>query len=182
MTSILEDWKVNKGNAKGRFILCLFRMATIINSNQVLSIVFFWYLIAYRLLVEWGLNVELPWEAKIGRGLRLEHGHGSVVIGSAVIGKNCTLRQLTTIGNKKIREGVYSRSPRIGNNVDIGTNVSIIGDITIGDNVSIGAGSVVVKNVPSNCVVAGNPVRIIKRFYNFSGPEGILTLSSILEQ
>jgi serine acetyltransferase len=53
--------------------------------------------------------------------------------------------------------------PVIGNNVTVGSNVVIIGDITIGDHVLIGAGSVVIKDVPSNCVIAGNPAKIIRR-------------------
>ncbi|HAB26474.1 MAG TPA: serine acetyltransferase, partial [Xanthomarina gelatinilytica] len=52
--------------------------------------------------------------------------------------------------------------PIIGNDVTVGANVVIIGNITIGDHVVIGAGSVVVKDVPSNCVIAGNPARVIK--------------------
>ena len=53
-------------------------------------------------------------------------------------------------------------APIIGDNVNIGSNTCIIGEITIGDNVVIGAGSVVVKDVPSNVVIVGNPARIIK--------------------
>ena len=53
-------------------------------------------------------------------------------------------------------------SPVIGDNVNIGSNSCIIGELSIGDNVIIGAGSVVVKDVPSNVVVAGNPAKIIR--------------------
>ena len=68
-------------------------------------------------------------------------------------------RQCTTIGNK--RDGRNDLIPTIGDNVVMGANVCIIGDVVIGDNVIIGAGSVVVNDVPSNCVVVGNPARII---------------------
>ncbi|MGN0282525.1 MAG: hypothetical protein ACI4B3_09525 [Prevotella sp.] len=54
------------------------------------------------------------------------------------------------------------RRPRIGNKVTCGCHVAIIGEITIGNNVIIGAGSVVVKDVPDNAVVVGNPTRVIK--------------------
>jgi acetyltransferase-like isoleucine patch superfamily enzyme len=70
---------------------------------------------------------------------------------------------LTTLGN-----GMHGRNdliPTIGNNVSLGLNVTIIGKVTIGDNVIIGAGSVVVKDIPSNCVAAGNPAKVI-RFIN----------------
>lgn len=67
---------------------------------------------------------------------------------------------LTTIGNAL--HGRNDLVPTIGNNVSLGANVTIIGDICIGNNVIIGAGSVVVKDVPDNCVIAGNPAKIIK--------------------
>lgn len=57
---------------------------------------------------------------------------------------------------------VWGGSPIIGNNVNIGSNSCIIGHVTIGDNVIIGADSIVVKDVPSNVVVAGNPSKIIR--------------------
>lgn len=56
-----------------------------------------------------------------------------------------------------------SKRPVIGDNVTLGANVTIIGDVHIGNNVIIGAGSVVVKNVPDNCVVAGNPAKVIRK-------------------
>lgn len=98
----------------------------------------------------------------MGSGLRLFHGQGLVVNDSSVIGKNCTLRHTTTIGNKTLPTGEITKSPVIGDNVDIGAHSIIIGDITVGDNCVIGAGSVVTKDVPAGSVVVGNPAQVIR--------------------
>ena len=104
----------------------------------------------------------VPFSTKVGKGLTYAHPY-STVLNAEYIGDNLYCRHCTTIGKKD------GRRPRIGNNVTLGANVVIIGDITIGNNVTIGAGSVVVKDVPDNAVIVGNPARIIK--YNPSVAE-----------
>ena len=84
----------------------------------------------------------------------------ATILNAKSIGKNFSCRQCTTIGNKL--DNKPNECPTIGDNVTLGANVVIIGDIYIGNNVIVGAGSVVVKDVPENCVVAGNPAKIIK--------------------
>ena len=86
----------------------------------------------------------------------------ATVLNARKIGDNFSFRNSTTIGNKSDFIKDSPDTPIIGNNVTLGANVVIIGGITIGNNVVVGAGSVVVKSVPDNCIVAGNPARIIR--------------------
>lgn len=88
----------------------------------------------------------------------------STYLNAHSIGCNFTCRQNTTLGNKS--DDKPNERPTIGNNVTLGANVVIIGNVRIGNNVTIGAGSVVVKDVPDNAVVVGNPARIIKYSVN----------------
>lgn len=159
---IFQDWEVNQeGSSKSRLILLMFR-ATQILGNLPVPLLSSFFRNFYILIVEWVLGVELPWDTKIGSDLRLIHGVGLVVNNGTIIGNNCILRHSTTIGNKKLSNGSYTGSPKIGDNVEVGSNVVIIGPITIGNNAVIGAGSVVVKDVPEGAVVVGNPAKVIR--------------------
>ena len=148
---------------KGRIVLVAFRLASAVASASK-PIKFFGlpYVIFYRLVFEWFLGVEIPWKTTIGRRLRLYHGPGLVIHPGTVIGDYCVLRHNTTIGISKTGD-VSSKSPVIGNFVDIGANVVIIGNISIGLHSIIGAGSAVVKSIPPYSIVVGNPGRVIKK-------------------
>lgn len=161
--NILQDWGANSGNPKGRLVMLLFRTAHLLRQNVIVAVLFFWYFILYRIGVEWILGIELPWKTRIGPGFRVDHGQALVVNDGTVFGAGCTVRNSTTIGNKRLKEGGYSRAPRFGDRVDIGANAIIIGPVSIGDDVAIGAGAVVLKDVPANSVAVGNPARIIPR-------------------
>lgn len=159
---IFQDWDANWDNSKARVILVLFRTAVAVRRSKWKRKVFAPYLWLYRFWVEWCMNIELNWNAQIGSGLRIFHGHGLVVNGGTVIGKNCILRQGTTLGNLQRSNGHLSGSPVLGDNVEVGANVCIIGDVAIGDNAIIGAGSIVLKSIGVNEVWAGNPARYIR--------------------
>ncbi|QJD77229.1 serine acetyltransferase [Spirosoma rhododendri] len=156
---IFQDWSANTSNSKGRLLGVLFRLANFGAGSAVARLLLTPYQLLYRLLVEWTLGVELPYNTVVGPGLRIYHGQALVVHKHVRIGRNCILRQSTTIGNA----GRGNDCPIIGNNVDIGSNVCIIGPVHIGDNVVIGAGSVVTKSIPTGCTVVGNPARILRR-------------------
>jgi serine O-acetyltransferase len=86
-----------------------------------------------------------------------------IVIGMKVeIGFDCTIYQNVTIGTKDTEHFLTASYPQIGNNVTIFPNAIIIGNIIIGNNATIGAGSIVLNDVPENSVVVGNPARLIK--------------------
>ncbi len=156
---VFQDWSANTRNSKGRLLGVLFRLANYGLGNPVIRLLLLPYRLLYRLLVEWTLGVELPYNTVVGSGLRIYHGQALVVHKNVQLGRNCVLRQSTTIGNA----GTGSICPVIGNNVNIGANVCIIGPVHIGDNVVIGAGSVVTKSIPTGCTVVGNPARILRR-------------------
>jgi serine acetyltransferase len=161
--NIFQDWKANGGNPKGRLVMLHFRVAHLLRKNMVVFVLFLWYFVLYRIVIEWFLCIELPWKTRIGPGFRLDHGQALVVNDGTEFGANCTVRNSTTIGNKRLKDGSYSRAPIFGDRVDIGANAVIIGPITIGHDVLVGAGAVVLKDVPPNSVVVGNPGRVISR-------------------
>lgn len=163
MNEIFCDWSANRGNPKGQLVLVFFRLAQWCrNLPEPWWLLTIPVLVTYRLGVEWGMGIELRFKTKVGPGLRLFHGQGLVVHEGTVFGSGCTLRQNTTIGNKSLPDGTPSVCPAIGDNVDIGANSVVIGPITVGSSSVIGAGSVVVKDVPADAIVAGNPARVLR--------------------
>ncbi|WP_400206955.1 serine O-acetyltransferase [Candidatus Methanomassiliicoccus intestinalis] len=99
--------------------------------------------------------------ATIGKGFFIDHATGVVIGETTIIQDNVSIFQGVTLGG--VSTAKKKRHPTIGNNVTIGANAAVLGDITIGDNVKIGAGSVVVKDVPPNTTVVGVPGRVVKR-------------------
>lgn len=106
-------------------------------------------------------GIEIHPAAKLGPGLFIDHGMGVVIGETAEVGENVTLLQGVTLGGTSLRR--EKRHPTLGNNVVVGAGAKIIGAFRIGDGSRIGAGSVVVREVPPNSVVVGVPGRITHR-------------------
>ncbi|MFW9938443.1 MAG: serine O-acetyltransferase [Candidatus Thorarchaeota archaeon] len=99
--------------------------------------------------------------ADIGSDFFIDHGSGVVIGETAEIGNNVTLYAGVVLGGTSLEK--TKRHPTIGNDVVIGTGAKILGPIVVGDNVRIGANSVVVEDVPPNCVVVGVPGKIVSK-------------------
>jgi len=106
-------------------------------------------------------GIEIHPGAKIGRRLFIDHGLGVVIGETAVVGDDVTLYQGVTLGGTGKEHG--KRHPTIEENVVIGGGAKVLGNITVGRNCRIGAGSVVLRNVPENSTVVGVPGHIIFR-------------------
>lgn len=106
-------------------------------------------------------GIEIHPGAVIGKGFFIDHGSGVIIGETAVIGDNVTLYQGVTLGGTGKETG--KRHPTLKDNVMVSAGAKIIGSFTIGENSKIGAGSVVLEEVPPNCTVVGVPGRIVKQ-------------------
>ncbi len=153
----IERWAEAKGMHKGKISLLLDFLAY---SPDFRTIFYF----RNRGLIAHVLNLycrkekyfRIDISTKLGGGILTGHPY-STILNADAIGENFYVNHLVTVGE------VEGKRPTIGDNVSVNTGAIIIGDITIGNNSVIGAGAVVVKDVPENCVVVGNPGRIIKK-------------------
>lgn len=106
-------------------------------------------------------GIEIHPGACIGQGFFIDHGMGVVIGETTIIGEGCVLFQGVTLGGTGKETG--KRHPTLGNNVMVSAGAKVLGNITLGDNVKIGAQSVVLKDVPSDCTVVGVPGQIVIR-------------------
>ena len=104
-------------------------------------------------------GIEIHPGARIGRRFFIDHGMGVVIGETCEIGDNVTVFQGVTLGGTGKEKG--KRHPTIQDNVLIATGAKVLGSITIGENSKIGAGSVVLKEVPPNSTVVGIPGRVV---------------------
>lgn len=106
-------------------------------------------------------GIEIHPGAQIGKGLFIDHGHGVVIGETTIIGDNVTLYQGVTLGGTGKETG--KRHPTLEDNVMVSVGAKVLGSFTIGENSKIGAGSVVLKEVPPNSTVVGVPGRVVKQ-------------------
>jgi len=156
---VTQDIPENRGRAKSQLIVLLFRTAQIAGRlKRPWSVFGSIYLLAYN-GVDWLFGIDIPWQTTVGCGLKIFHGTALIVHYRAQIGRDCILRQSTTIGASHSGD---SAAPILGDRVDVGCHVCIIGGIRIGNDVIIGAGSVVLSDMPDHAVVVGNPARVVR--------------------
>lgn len=105
-------------------------------------------------------GIEIHPGATIGKGLFIDHGSGVIIGETTIIGDNVTLYQGVTLGGTGKEQG--KRHPTLMDNVMVSAGAKILGSFTIGENSKIGAGSVVLEEVPPNCTVVGVPGRIVR--------------------
>ncbi|MCA9470810.1 MAG: serine O-acetyltransferase [Nitrospirales bacterium] len=111
-------------------------------------------------VTRWATGIEIHPGATIGRGFFIDHGMGVVIGETTEIGDFVTLFQGVTLGGTGKERG--KRHPTLGNHVVVGAGAKVLGGIVIGDNVKVGANAVVLRSVPPNSTVVGNPGRVVK--------------------
>jgi len=106
-------------------------------------------------------GIEIHPGATIGAGVFIDHGMGVVIGETAIVGDSALIYQGVTLGGTGKETG--KRHPTLGTGVIIGAGAKVLGNIQLGNNVRVGAGSVVLREVPSDCTVVGIPGRIVYR-------------------
>lgn len=159
MMSILVDWKVNAGDRRIQMALTLFRLAGSVRrpTSRCPGPVARLVSALYTFLVEWTWGIELPWATTVGPRLRIFHGTGLVVNADARLGADVVLRQGVCIGSR--HDG--GPSPVIGDGVTFGAASLVLGGIRLGDSSAVGAGAVVLVDVPDHGRMVGNPARLL---------------------
>jgi serine O-acetyltransferase len=110
-------------------------------------------------MVEWTCGITLPYTVKLGRRVRIWH-HSGMILHARSIGDDCHIRHNTTFG--VVRRDQNREIPVIGNRVDLGCGVCVLGYVIIGDDSIVGSNSVVLSDIPPNSVAVGAPAKVIK--------------------
>tara|TARA_B100000700_G_C14739935_1_gene712518 strand:+ start:33 stop:764 length:732 start_codon:yes stop_codon:yes gene_type:complete len=104
-------------------------------------------------------NVDIHPNAKMGKGIMVDHASGVVIGETAIVGDYSSIFHGVTLGGVGSEKG--QRHPQVGKNVLLSANSTIVGNIKIGDNAKIGAGSVVLNDIPKDCTAVGVPAKVI---------------------
>lgn len=117
------------------------------------------YLFLFK-FVEWTCGITLPYTTRLGRRVRLWH-HSGMILHARSIGDDVHIRHNTTFG--VLRRGHNTAIPVIGDRVEMGCGVSVLGGVRIGSDAVIGAHSLVISSIPDGAVAVGNPASVIKQ-------------------
>ena len=155
----LQDWSANRGRPGIQLVLVLFRLAQVARGGggRLRRLLAAPLMLSYRLVALRLFSIDLPVSTSVGRGLAIHHGMGLVVNRATRIGDSVTLRHSTTLGARRTDEDC----PVLASHVDVGPNSVLLGAISVGRGALIGAGSVVLHDVPPAASVAGNPARVL---------------------
>lgn len=126
--------------------------------NPLYKPLYWMVMILYR-HYQYKTGIQLYLGCKVGGGLVFPHFGCQIIHYAAELGQNVQIFQGVTIGTTRTKEG----TPKIGNNVVLFSGARVIGGVTIGDNCVVGAGAVVTKDVPSGCVAAGIPAKVVSQ-------------------
>ncbi|MBO9531445.1 MAG: hypothetical protein J7513_00520 [Solirubrobacteraceae bacterium] len=160
--TIRQDIAANPGDRRSQYVMVMFRVCTALLERGGLARTLSKPLrTIYHATTCWILGIELPLAVKAGPGLRLLHGTGIVVHGDTTLGAWCTLKHGCTLG-VKTGEGEGHRPPVLGDRVNLGPGAQILGPVHVGDGALIGAGAIVLKDVPPGGVAVGNPARVVR--------------------
>lgn len=154
---LLRLLKIALLGSGGQRVVLFYRLAKYLYANNMK---YFSMILFRRLEMTYGVYIS-P-NSNIGIGLRLPHPTGIIVGDGVKLGSYCTLYQQVTLGGARLGDAGNNYYPDVGDNVVFFAGSKIIGKIKIGSNAVIGANSVVTKDVPEGCTVAGIPAKIIR--------------------
>ena len=166
----LEKYKKYSGRSalvliltqQGLWAICCYRFFNKIYRSKlpkpIKAVLLLWGVFSQK-YIEIVTGIQLPYSATIGRKFYIGHFGGIIINAKAVVGDNCNISQGVTIGvsGRGDQRGV----PVIGDNVYVGANATIAGNITVGDNAVVGANSLVVKDVDGSTTVVGVPATVV---------------------
>jgi serine acetyltransferase len=161
---MFQDWSANV-EGKSRFILAWFRLAQVCRKGTSPFPRPLERLIdrTYRWFTCWFMATEIHPDVEVGSGVRIFHCHSIVLNPASRLGVGCTLRAGVCLGTVTNQRGEEGPAPCCGDGVDLGVGVLVIGPVTLGSGARVGAGAVVVSDVPDGATAVGNPARVLER-------------------